>query len=128
MGCSPWGHKESDTAERLHFHFSHSCIGEGNGNPLQCFCLENPSDGKAWWAAISGVSQSRTQLKRLSSSSSKLSLQACFLPLDHTGVYPHGPVCLLSLGSVNKTNLIFSRASPLSSLVDRSEWPSQKIV
>ena len=56
--------------ERLHFHFSLSCIGEGNGNPLQCSCLENPRDGGAWWAAIYGVAQSRTKLKRLSSSSS----------------------------------------------------------
>ena len=58
--CSPWGRKQSDTTERLHFHFSFSCIGEGNGNPLQCSCLENPRDGGAWWAAISGVAQSRT--------------------------------------------------------------------
>ena len=56
--------------ERLHFHFSLSCIGEGNGNPLQCSCLENPRDGGAWWAAVHGVAQSRTRLKRLSSSSS----------------------------------------------------------
>ena len=56
--------------ERLHFDFSLSCIGEGNGNPLQCPCLENPRDGGAWWAAVSGVAQSRTRLKRLSSSSS----------------------------------------------------------
>ena len=55
--------------ERLHFHFSVSRIGEGNGNPLQCSCLENPRDGEAWWAAVSGVAQSWTQLKRLSSSS-----------------------------------------------------------
>ena len=58
--------------ERLHFHFSLSCIGEGNGNPLQCSCLENPKDGGAWWAAVYGVTQSRTRLKRLSSSSSQL--------------------------------------------------------
>ena len=70
VGCSPWGHKESDTTERLHFLFSLSCIGEGNGNPLQCSCLENPRDGAAWWAAVHGVAQSRTRLKRLSSSSS----------------------------------------------------------
>ena len=57
--------------ERLHFHFSLSCIGEGNGNPLQCSCLENPRDGGAWWAAVYGIAQSRTQLKRLSSSSSR---------------------------------------------------------
>ena len=67
-GCSPGGHEESDTTEQLHFHFSLSCIGEGNGNPLQCSCLENPRDGGAWWAAIYGVSQSQTQLKRLGSS------------------------------------------------------------
>ena len=54
--------------ERLHFHFSLSCIGEGNGNPLQCSCLENPRDSRAWWASVYGVAQSRTQLTRLSSS------------------------------------------------------------
>ena len=63
---------ESDTTERLHFHFSLSCIGEGNGNPLQCPCLENPKDRGAWWAAVSGVTQSWTRLKRLSSSSSSM--------------------------------------------------------
>ena len=71
VGCSPWGRKESDTTERLHSHFSLSYIGEGNGSPLQCSCLENPRDGGVWWAAIYGVAQSWTQLKRLSSSSSK---------------------------------------------------------
>ena len=54
---------ESDTTERLRFHFSLSGIGEGNGNPLQCSCLENPRDGEAWWAAVSGVTQSRTRLR-----------------------------------------------------------------
>ena len=74
IGCSPWGRKESDTTERLHFHFSLSlsCIGEGDGNPLQCSCLENPRDRGAWWAAVYGVAQSRTRLKRLSSSSSSI--------------------------------------------------------
>ena len=76
MGCSPWGCEESDTAERLHFHFSLSCIGEGNGNPLQCSCLENPRDGGAWWAAVYGIAQSRTRLKRLSSSSSSAGFEA----------------------------------------------------
>ena len=66
----PGGVLESDTTERLHFHSSLSCVGEGNGNPLQCSCLENPRDGGAWWAAVYGVAQSRTRLKRLSSSSS----------------------------------------------------------
>ena len=69
VGCSPWGREESDRTERLRFHFSLLCIGEGNGNPLQCSCLENPRDGGAWWAAVYGVAQSRTRLKRLSSSS-----------------------------------------------------------
>ena len=70
VGCSPWGRWDSDTTECLHLHFSLSCIGGGNGNPLQCSCLENPGDGGAWWAAVYGVAQSRTRLKRLSSSSS----------------------------------------------------------
>ena len=69
VGCSPWGREKSDTTEQLHFHFSLSCIGEGNGNPLQCSFLENPREETAWWAAIYGVVQSRTRLKRLSSSS-----------------------------------------------------------
>ena len=70
VGCSPWGHYESDTTERLHFYFSLSYNGEGNGSPLQCSCLENPRDGRAWWASVYGVTQSWTRLKRLSSSSS----------------------------------------------------------
>ena len=79
VGCSPWGREESDTTERLHFHFSLSCIGEGNGNPLQCSCLENPRDGAAWWAAVSGVAQSWTRLKRLSSSSSMQKIKILIL-------------------------------------------------
>jgi len=59
------------------FHFSLSCIGEGNGNPLQYSCLENPRDGGAWWAAVYGVTQSRTRLKRLSSSSSSVVWEIC---------------------------------------------------
>ena len=70
VGYSPWGRYKSDTTKRLHFHFSLSCTGEGNGNPLQCSCLENPRDGGVSWAAVYGVAQSQTQLKRLSSSSS----------------------------------------------------------
>jgi len=66
-GLQSMGRQESDTTERLHFHFSLSCIGEGNGNPLQCSCLKNPRDGGAWWAAVYGVAQSQTRLKRLSS-------------------------------------------------------------
>ena len=60
VGCSPWGREELDTTERLHFHFSLSCIGEGNGNPLQCSGLENPRDGGAWWATVHGVAKSQT--------------------------------------------------------------------
>ena len=67
---------ESDMTERLHFHFSLSCIGEGNGSPLQRSCLENPRDGGAWWAAVYEVSQSRTRLKRLSSSSDSIAVGA----------------------------------------------------
>ena len=70
VGCCLWNCTESDMTERLHFHFSLSCIGEGNGNSLQCSCLESPRDGRACWAAVYGVLQSRTRLKRLSSSSS----------------------------------------------------------
>ena len=68
VGCSPWGRQESETTERLHFHFSLSRIGEGNGKSLQCSCLENPRGGGAWWAAVYGVAQSRTWRKQLSSS------------------------------------------------------------
>ena len=71
VGCSPWGRYESDTTKRLHFPFSHSRIWEGNGDPLQCSCLENPRDGGAWWAAVYGVAQSWTRLKRLSSTCSR---------------------------------------------------------
>ena len=68
VGCSLWGCEEWDMTEWLPFHFSLSCIGEGNGNPLQCSCLENPRDRGAWWAAVYGVTQSWTRLRWLSSS------------------------------------------------------------
>ena len=77
----PWtDHGVSKSRTRLSFHFLLSCIGEGNGNPLQCSCLENPREGGAWWAAVYGVAQSQTWLKRLSSSCSKwniVNLQCC---------------------------------------------------
>ena len=84
----PWGREESETTERLHFHFSLSCIGKGNGNPLQCSCLENPRDGGAWWAAVYGVAQSRTRLKRLSSSSSYFNkiLKNCLRKSEETNI------------------------------------------
>ena len=85
VGCSPQGSYKSDTTEqRLHFHFSLSCIGGGNGNPFQNSCLENPRDGGAWWAAVYGVAQSWTRLKRLSSSSSSCCEKGVYL----------GPICL----------------------------------
>ena len=80
VGCSPWGHWGSDTTEQLHFHFSLSHIGEGNGNTLQCSCLENPRDGGAWWAAVYGVAQSWTRLKWLSSSSSSRKISTTVSP------------------------------------------------
>ena len=82
VGCSPWGRWGSDMTEQLHFHFSLSCIGEGNGNPFQYSCLENPRDGGALWAAVYGVTQSRTRLKWLSSSSNSRKWQptSVFLP------------------------------------------------
>ena len=68
------GQGRQDATERLHFHFALSCSGEGNGNPLQCSCMENPRDGGAWWAAVHRVAQSRARLKQLSSSRQELRL------------------------------------------------------
>jgi len=73
----------------LHFHFSLSCIGEGNGNPLLCSCLENPRDGGAWWAAVYGVAQNRTRLKWLSS------LAAYLLSFFKCFSYPHSYILVL---------------------------------
>ena len=92
IGCNPWGRWESDTTERLHFHFSLSCIGEGNGNPLQCSCLENHRDGVAWWAAIYGVTQSRT---RLSSSSSSSNIQTRTARKSNQSILEISPGCSL---------------------------------
>ena len=108
-GCSPWGCWGSDTTERLHFHFSLSCIGEGNGNPLQCSCLENPRDGEDWWAAIYGVTQSRTRLKWLSNSNSNEILishkwkKRSFL----TSHWNHGSCCILIIFFSHKVLLKF---------------------
>ena len=129
MGCSPWGSEESDTTKRLHFYFSLSCIGEGSGNPLQCSWLENPRDGGAWWAAIYGVTWSRTRLKRLSSSSSSSSRVSGRLwplqetlqdqqvslaqfssvqPLRHVGLFatPWTAACQASLSITNSRSLL----------------------
>ena len=96
VGCSPWGRKESETTEQLHFHFSLLCTGEGNGNPLQWSCLENPRDGGAWWAAIYGVAQSRTRLKWLSSSSSSNSSLCTYLPYLFIRLLPYLGYCKYS--------------------------------
>ena len=101
--CSPWGQEELDTTERLHFHFSLSCIGEGNGNPLQCSCLENPRDGGAWWAAVYGFAQSWTRLKRLSRSSSRVRSE------DFWGLT--AKVCRVSLGGHEKFLKFFGERS-----------------
>ena len=94
VGCSPWGREESDTTEQLHFHFSLSFTGEGNGNPLQCSCLENPRDGGARWAAVYGVAQGRTQLKWLSSLAAGMfypheDLNKGVCIYTHTHIYVH---------------------------------------
>ena len=94
VGCSPWGHEESDMTARLHFPFSLLCMGEGNGNPLQCYCLENPRDGGAWWAAVYGVAQSRTWLKWLSSMKiywvPTASGTKCISEWTGQNLFPHG--------------------------------------
>ena len=110
VGCSPWGRWGSDTTERLHFLFSPSWIGEGNGNPHQCACLENPRDGGAWWAAVYGVTQSRTQLKWLSSSSSSSMLQLCWICLFVSTVC----ACILVCMFVHLCGIfrIFSTSAP----------------
>ena len=136
VGCGPWGHKESDTTEWLHFHFSLSYIGKGNGNPLQCSCLENPRNGGAWWAAVYGVTQCRTRLKWLSRSSHALS-QLIWFAWNMTGhnkgiaeMRPemrHQRTCTLSwyfgflgisvaliLGLANFTSLLLSCLSTLN--------------
>ena len=111
VGCSPWGCCKSDTTEQLHFHFSLSCIGEGNGNPLQCSRLENFRDGGAWWAAIYGVTQSQTWLKWLSSSSIMYHVPRYF----HEILPPQN----------NKPPLVFPLLSSCCSLQDlRTSWPN----
>ena len=101
IGCSPWGREESDATERLPFHFSLSWIGEGNGSPLQCSCLENPRDGRDWWAAVYGVAQSRTRLKRLSSSSSSILMSESQKRINSTKHYKVLPTSTLFITLVS---------------------------
>ena len=108
VGCGPWGREESDMTEWLHFHFSLSCIGEGNGNPLQCSCLENLRDRGAWWAAVHGIAQSRTRLKWLSSRHHWVTFTFHFLSVyaAHMGSGPTQlPPGLRSLCAVQRVSL-----------------------
>ena len=93
--------QESDATERLPFHFSLSWIGEGNGSPLQCSCLENPRDGRDWWAAVYGVAQSRTRLKRLSSSSSSILMSESQKRISSTKHYKVLPTSTLFITLVS---------------------------
>ena len=126
VGWNPWGREESDTTEWLPFHFSLSCIGEGNGNPLQCSCLENPRDGGAWWAAVYGVAQSRTRLKRLSSSSSMVSKVNKAIPQRPKNLSPYckrgGTVWVLSYGWFFVTPWTTACQTPLSMGFSRQEY------
>ena len=92
VGFSPRGREESDTTERLHFYFSLSCIGEGNGNPLQCSCLENPRDSRAWWAAVYGVTQSQTRLMRLISSISLYEIKHDLCIIKHVSSWENSVI------------------------------------
>ena len=100
VGSSPWGHYESDMTKQLHFQFSLSCIGEGDRNSLQYSCMENPRNGGAWWAAIYGVTQNWTWLKRLSSSSSSRRtgalVRACLMLSKAFFLFPSSKYCSVS--------------------------------
>ena len=128
VGCSPWGREELDTTERLPFHFSLSCIGEGNGNPLQCSCLENPRDSGAWWASVCGVAQSRTRLKRLSRSSrEERQLKQC--NTMHSALWQRcwtrhvlNGVCCLRTGLEKSEKLLwlkFLEAKPVTEILEK---------
>ena len=113
VGYNPWGREASDMTERLHFHSSLSCTGEGKGNPLQCSCLENPRDGGAWWAAFLGVAQSRTRLKRF-----KQQQQQQQHGIPTTGIpTAKGPLPLV--GQIAKSFVIFLRFASIPSICMR---------
>ena len=101
VGCSPWGREESDMTERLHFDFSLWCIGGGNGNPLQCSCLENPRDGGAWWAAICGVA---------------------WVGHDWSDLAAASPISLSGIIGCSKLILYFSNPSPGISHFPKGTW------
>ena len=116
VGCSPWGREESDTTEWLHFHFSLSCTGEGNVNPLQCSCLENPRDRGAWWAAIYGAAQSQTRLTWRSSSSTNLDGKEPACNAGDLGLIPG------SGRSLREGNGCSLQYSCLENPMDRGAW------
>ena len=118
VGCSPWGRLESDTTEQLHFHFSLSCTGKGNGNPLQCSCLVNLRDGGAWKDAIYGVAQSQTWLKWLSSSSSR-----CIVIVDRVWVAEYSDlISMLSLSLLSEWTCASIHQLPRASIVLSMKW------
>ena len=121
VGCSPWGCEESDTTPQLHFHFSLSCIGEGNGNPLPCSCLENPRDRGAWWVAVYGVAQSWTWLKRLSSSrsSSQSKIHIWWILLKHFVVRVYGQFYVNFVLPLPKNG---SECGPVQPVKQLSSW------
>ena len=121
VGCSPWGREESDTTEWLHLHFSLSCIEEGNGNPLQCSCLENPRNSGAWWAAVYGVTQSQTRLKRLSGSS--MSIESVMLS-NHL-IFCH-PLLLLQSFPAPQSFLLSQLFAPGSQSI--GTWASASVL
>ena len=116
------GGQESDMTERLHFHFSLSCTGEGNGNPLQCSCLENPRDGGAWWAAVCGVAQSQTRLKRLSRSSKLLKINNYFSTLNPSQRTEVLQSSLLTYSSIYLVQWFFSKSRQIL----LTQWLSSK--
>ena len=105
VGYSPWGHEELDTTGRPHFHFSFSCTGEGNGTYS---CLENPRDGGAWWAVVYRVAKSRTRLKRLSSSSSSISLGVTASDVPMTCTAKHDGSCSSCIFTASTTPSLLS--------------------
>ena len=110
MEEEPGRHYESDMTEQLHFHYSLSCIGEGNGNPLHCSCLENPRDGGAWWAAVYGVAQSRTRLSDLAAAAAAAASMSVLMLISHCLNYCSF-VTSFKIGKCESFNLVllFSR-------------------
>ena len=120
VGRSPRGRKKPDTTEQLPFDFSLSCIGEGNGNPLQYSCLENPRDGGAWWAAVYGVAQSQTRLKQLSSSSWDLDKLCEIITRNKTR---KRPLCVQFVKNAKSESLVMLNDDQCSHLQEHNTFP-----